>query len=116
MSDKPEHVDRLQFVRGFAGHEDNLQIWGQLYVSQTGRTLGGWLVTSWSEVGAAPYWAPEQHWFDRVENKFYYAHVDFDRRSMNLRSEDKNIDPKRASFIRKMTDKWELEWLRELGH
>ena len=107
-----EHVDRLEMVRSFLGHEDKIRIWGNLYVGQTGRTIGGFLVNSWSELGA-PYWQPEMHWFDKGENKFYHAYLDLDRRSMNLRSEDKDIDPKRAAFIRKMTGKWESEWLRE---
>jgi hypothetical protein len=39
----------------------------------------------------------------------------FGRSSMNLHGEDKNIDPERAKFIRKMLEKWELEWLRDEG-
>jgi hypothetical protein len=112
MTDKPEHVDRMQPVRNSVGHEDNLRMWGSLYISQTGRTAGGWIVNSWSELGA-PYWRPRMHWFDKTENKFYHAYLDLDRRSMNLHSEDKEIEPERVSFIRKMTGKWELEWLQE---
>jgi len=112
MPDKPEHVDRLEMIRAFAGHEDNLGIWGQLYISQTGRTVVGWLVNSWAE-GGEPYWQAEMHWFDKGKNKLYHAYFDFNTRSMNLQSEDKDIDPKRAAFIRKMTGKWELEWVKE---
>jgi hypothetical protein len=114
MAEQLEHVDRLQMVRSFVGHDDNLQMWGSLYVSQTGRTVGGFLVNSWSELGA-PYWQPEMHWFDTGENKFYHAYLDLNHRSMNLHSEDKDIDPKRASFIQKMLKKWELEWLEDEG-
>lgn len=109
---EPEHADRVQMIRSFVGHEDNLRIWGKIYVSQTGRTAGGWLLHSWSENGK-PYWHAEQHWFEKCENKFYRAYFDIDRRSWNLHCEDKDIDPKRAAFIRKMVDKWELEWLLE---
>jgi hypothetical protein len=113
MADKPEYVDRLKIVdRTFVGHDDNLRMWGKLYASQTGQTVGGWLLHSWSENGA-PYWQAEQHWFDKGENKFYHAYLDIDRHSMNLHSEDKDIDPKRATFIRKMLEKWELEWLQD---
>jgi hypothetical protein len=111
MADKIEHVDRLEMVRMFDGQENNLRTWGQLYASRTGRTVGGWLVNSWSD--GEPYLRAQQHWFDKGEDKFYHAYFDFDRRSLNLHSEDKDIDPKRASFIRKMTDKWEREWLQE---
>lgn len=71
-------------------------------------------MNSWSELGG-PYWQPEMHWFDKGENKFYHAYLDLNRRSMNLHSEDKDIDPKRASFIQKMLKKWELEWLQDEG-
>ena len=110
--DQPKHVDRLQNIRSFAGHDDNLRMWGKLHVSQTGRTVGGWLVDSWSEHGA-PYWQPKVHWFDKGENKFYHVYMDFDRHSMNLHGEDTDIEPDRAKFIRKMLEKWELEWLQE---
>ena len=112
MANKLEHVDRMQQVRSFVGGEDNLQMWGTLYASQTGHTVGGWLVNSWSQFGA-PYWRPLMHWFDKGENKFYHAYLDLDRRSMNLHSEDKEIEPERASFIRKMLKKWEGEWLQD---
>jgi hypothetical protein len=111
MPEKPEHVDRLQHIRSYTGREGNLVMWGKLHISQTGRTVGGWLVDSWSENGA-PYWQGQMHWFDRAENKFY--HVYFTRPgALDLRGEDKDIDPKRAAFIRKMVDKWEGEWLKE---
>lgn len=102
-------ADQLEQIRSFVGHEDNLHMWAKLFVSKTGRTVGGWLVDSWSTLGA-PYWRPELHWFDK--NKFYSAYIDFDRGAMH-RSEDKDIDPKRAAFIRKMVGKWEQEWLQD---
>jgi hypothetical protein len=115
LPDKPEHVDQLQQIRSYAGHEGNLAMWGKLYISQTGRTVGGWLVDSWSQNGA-PYWQPKVHWFDRGENKLYHVYLNIGlgpRGSMDLHGEDKEIDPKRAAFIRKMVDKWESEWLQE---
>ena len=110
MADKPEHIDRLQQIRSYIGHEGSLAMWGKLYVSQTGRTIGGWLVDSWSD--GVPYWQGQMHWFDRGENKFY--HVQFDRPgALGLYGEATDIDPKRAAFIQKMVDKWESEWLKE---
>ena len=47
--------------------------------------VGGFLVNSWSELGA-PYWQPEMHWFDKRENKFYHAYLDLNRRPMNLQT------------------------------
>jgi hypothetical protein len=106
-----EKIDRLQMIRSFVGSDDNLRMWGNLYTSQTGRTIGGWLVNSWSELGA-PYWQPQMRWFEKGENKFYHVKLGVGP-SMNLHGEDEDIDPKRASFIRKMMDKWELEWLQD---
>lgn len=37
--------------------------------------------------------------------QFYRVYMDFDRHSMNLPGEDKDIEPEPASFIRKMTGK-----------
>lgn len=109
-------ADQLERIRSFTGHDDNLRMWGQLYISQTGRTVGGWLLDSWSEHGE-PYWLPKLHWFDKGDNKLYHVYMDmgFGRSSMNLHGEDTDIDPRRAKFIRKMLEKWELEWLQDEG-
>jgi len=90
-------------------------MWAQLFISQTGGTVRGWLLDSWSEHGA-PYWLPKLHWFDRGDEKFY--HVDMGdgfggSSTLHRRGEDTDIDPKRAGFIRKMLEKWELEWLQD---
>jgi hypothetical protein len=115
MIDKPEHVDQLEQIRSFAGRDGNLCIWGKLYGSRTGRTVGGWLVDSWSEHGGPPYWQAKLHWFDKAENKLcnVYLKMGYGESSMNLHGEDTEVDPKRASFVRKMVNKWELEWLRD---
>lgn len=107
-------ADQLQRVRSFAGHDGNLRMWGQLYVSRTGRTAAGWLLDSWSEHGE-PYWLPKLHWLDKGDNKMYHVYLEMDVGSMNLHGEDQDIDPKRAGFIRKMLEKWELEWLQDEG-
>jgi hypothetical protein len=109
----PEHMGKFEMVRSFAGYEDNLRIWGQLYINKTGHTLGGWLLNSWSEHGA-PYWTPKFHWFDKSDGKLYVVHLEFGR-AINLLGEDANIEPERAKFIRKMVEKWELEWLQDEG-
>jgi len=95
----------------FDGHEGSLRGWGQLYASVTGKTVGGWLVNSWSD--GEPYLRAQQHWFDKGEDKFYHAYFNFDIRSLNLNGEDTDIEPKRVAFIRKMTEKWEDEWTKE---
>jgi hypothetical protein len=107
-----QHVNRLEMARSFVGYEDNLRMWGKLYVSRTGRTVGGWLLDSWSEHGA-PYWQPKLHWFDKGDEKFCHVYLDFGRGSMHLHGEDTEVDPKRAKFIRKMLEKWELEWMQD---
>jgi len=104
--------DQIEKVDSRLTHKDNLRMWGQLYVSRTGRTVGGWLVDSWSENGA-PYWHPKMHWFDKKENKLCnaYLKVDFGSSSMNIYGEDTEIDPERAKFIRATVAQWEQEWL-----
>ena len=59
---------------------------------------------------------PKLHWFDRSDGKLYHVFLSIGYAggsSMNLRGEDTDIDPKRAMFIRKMLEKWELEWMQE---
>jgi hypothetical protein len=36
--------DQMEKIHSRLAHEGNLRMWGQLYVSRTGRTFGGWLV------------------------------------------------------------------------
>jgi len=106
MSDQVEKVESRLTQKG------NLRMWGQLYVSKAGRTVGGWLVDSWSE-RSAPYWQPKMHWFDRKESKLLNVRFDinFGRSSMNIFGEDQEIEPERAKFIRATVEQWEREWL-----
>jgi hypothetical protein len=110
-------ADQVERIRSFVGYEDNLRMWGQLYVSRTGRTVVGWLLDSWSKHGE-PYWLPKLHWFDKSDEKLYHVYLSMGYAggsSMNLHGEDKDIDPKRGKFVRKMLEKWELEWLQDEG-
>jgi hypothetical protein len=110
----PEHLGKFEMVSDRVGYEDNLRMWGKLYVNRTGLTVGGWLLNSWSELGA-PYWTPKMHWFERGEEKFYSVYLDFGHGSINLHGEDTKVEPERAKFMRKMMEKWELEWLQDEG-
>jgi len=101
--------DQVEKVRSRIAHEGNLRMWGQLYVSRTGRTVAGWLVDSWSENGA-PYWLPKMHWFDKKENKLYHVRLNI-LSSMNLLGEDTDTEPERAKFIRATVNKWEQNGL-----
>jgi hypothetical protein len=103
--------DQVEMVHSRMTSKGNLRMWGQLYVSRTGRTVGGWVVNSWSEFGA-PYWRPKMHWFDRKENKLCQMHLEFGQ-VMQVHPEDTDIEPERAKFIRETVDKWEREWLAE---
>jgi hypothetical protein len=107
----PEHMGEFEMVRSFAGYEDSKRMWGRLYVNRTGNTVGGWLLDSWSEHGA-PYWMPKVNWFDKSDGKFYHVYLEFGR-AINLHGEDAKIEPERAKFIKKMLDKWELEWMQD---
>lgn len=109
----PEHLGKFEMVRSFVGYEDNLRMWGQLYINRTGSTVGGWLLNSWSEHGAL-YWTAKFHWFDKSDGKVYQVYLEFGR-AINLHGEDTNIEPERAKFIRKMVEKWESEWMQDAG-
>jgi len=109
---QPEHLGKFQMVRDCIGYENDLRIWGKLYVNRTGRTVGGWLLNSWSLQGA-PYWTAKMHWFDRGEEKFYKVYLDFGIGSINLHGEDTEVEPERAKFMRKMMEKWEVEWMHD---
>ncbi len=89
-------------------------MWGKLFASKTGRTVGGWLVDSWSENGA-PCWHPQMHWFDKKEDKIYLVQlsVDWGRSAMKIYGEDTSLEPDRAKFILETVSKWEEEWLAE---
>jgi tRNA(Ile)-lysidine synthase TilS/MesJ len=106
--------DQIEKILSRLTNLDNLRMWGQLYVSKTGQTAGGWLVDSWSENGA-PYWHPNMHWLDKKESKLYHVQLDigFGHGSMNIHGEDTEIDPERANFIRTTVAQWEKEWLED---
>jgi len=53
------------------------------------------------------------HWFDRGEEKFYSVYLDFGAGSIQLRGEDTKVEPDRARFMRKMMEKWEMEWMQD---
>lgn len=92
-------------------------MWAQLY-SQADGTVAGWLLDSWSEHGA-PYWLPKLHWYAKSDDKLYHVYLSMGYAggsSMDLHGEDKDIDPKRDKFVRKMLEKWELEWMQDEGN
>lgn len=62
-------------------HKDNLRIWGQLNLSKTGRTAGGLLINSWSELGE-PYWRNKLHWLDKKDKKLYHPNLKIGQRSV----------------------------------
>jgi len=109
-------LEQIQRIYSRSAHKDNLRIWGKLFVSKTGRTVGGWLIDSWSE-GGAPYWPPKSYWLDKKEDKLYQVQMNLGLAgaSMNMGGEATDIEPDRAKFIRATLDQWELEWLVEEG-
>ena len=89
---------------------DNLNMWGKIAVDKAGRSVGGWLVGSWS-VGAAPYWVPKMHYYSREDRKFYIVRPNIALAKMDLivDQEDKDLDPERAKFLMENIDTWERE-------
>ena len=81
---------------------------------QPNRSHGWWLVVGFVERARRTLLASKAAWFDKGDGKFYHAYLDLDRQAIHLRSgEDKEVEPERAKFIKKMLDKWELEWLQD---
>ena len=89
---------------------DNLNMWAKIAVDKAGRSMGGWLVGSWS-VGAAPYWVPRMHYYSREDRKFYIVRPNIALAKMDLivDQEDKDLDPERAKFLMENIDTWERE-------
>ena len=89
---------------------DNLNMWGKIAVDKAGRSVGGWLVGSWS-VGAAPYWVPKMHYYSREDRKFYVVRPNIALAKMDLHvdQEDKDLDPERARFLIENINTWERE-------
>jgi hypothetical protein len=89
---------------------DNLNMWAKIAVDKAGRSMGGWLVGSWS-VGTAPYWIPKMHYYSREDRKFYIVRPNIALAKMDLivDEEDKDLDPERARFLMENIDTWERE-------
>jgi hypothetical protein len=89
---------------------DNLNMWAKIAVDKAGRSVGGWLVGSWS-VGTAPYWIPKMHYYSREDRKFYIVRPNIALAKMDLivDEEDKDLDPERARFLMENIDTWERE-------
>jgi len=102
----------LEPIASFNRMEGNLRIWGKLYIDKLGRTVGGWLVHSWSESGL-PYWQVHMHWVPNNEAKAYAVQlsIGFPRSDMNVYAEDKEIEPERLAFIIECVSKWKDEWM-----
>jgi hypothetical protein len=103
---------QIEQASNHAGAQDNLSIWGKLYLNRKDRTVAGWLVDSWS-TGGTPYWHPKIHWLAKDDGKIYRVYLNIDVRfhAMNLSGEAADIEPERADFIRANVAKWEIEWL-----
>jgi hypothetical protein len=108
MADVPTPIKRV--FSGYA-NQDNLNIWGRLFIDQTGRGADGWLVDSWS-VGGAPYWQAHMNWVTTKDKKIYLLQIGIHSQT-NIYGEDTEIEPDRAEFIRASIAKWEREWLDE---
>jgi hypothetical protein len=54
MADIPT---RSEIVFNGNAQQENLNIWGKLFIDKTGQGNDGWLVDSWSHSGT-PYWRP----------------------------------------------------------
>jgi hypothetical protein len=108
-----EPATKIEQVLSRAAFEGNNQMWGKMYVDREGKTIGGWLVDSWTVGGAAKdHWRPQMHWLNRATGKLHIFQLKVGMHGGNFTTgpEDMNIDPRRAEFIQTNTKKWEQEW------
>jgi|SRR5579872_1049057 len=88
-----------------------ISMWGTLYANATGE-LAGWVVSTCS--GVISHLPPEMHWASKEDGKFYRLRWNIDvRKSLEVREEDTEIEPRRADFIRATLRTWEQEYLQE---
>ena len=103
----------IEQILSRAAFEGIHNMWGKMYVDKEGKTVGGWLVDSWTQGGSATeQWRPQMHWLDRTTGKLHKVglNVAGSGGNIDMGPEDTAIDPKRAEFIQKNTRKWEQEW------
>ena len=88
----------------------DLRMWGKIAADTIGKSVGDWLVGSWS-VDGVPCWVPRMHYYRREDGKFYTVRPDIAAAKMELivDLEDKELDPQRANFIVENIEKWERE-------
>jgi hypothetical protein len=113
MLDGARGIEKIYSRVGYK--EGGLRIWGHMYVDTSGRTPGGWLINSWSEL-ASPYWQCQFHWFDSKTKKLHNAQLNlglYGESNISTSDEEADIEPARAKFIREHVDRWELEWLKD---
>ncbi|HTQ62536.1 MAG TPA: hypothetical protein VMI32_20085 [Candidatus Solibacter sp.] len=94
--------------------QDNLRIWGKLFIDKKTQLLGGWLIDSWCE-GGAPYWQPHLNWVSKKDNKIYRVemYIGIAGGSTVNHGEDTDIEADRAAFIRSKIAEWQQQWLEE---
>lgn len=88
----------------------DLRMWGKIAVDTIGKSVGDWLVGSWSADGV-PRWVPRMHYYLRGERRFFRVRPNIALAKMELivDEEDKDLDPQRAKFIMENIETWERE-------
>jgi hypothetical protein len=91
----------------------DLRMWGKIAVDTIGKSVGDWLVGSWS-IDGVPRWIPRMHYYRREDRKFYVVRPNIAAEKMELivDQEDKGLDPQRAKFIVDNIEIWERELQR----
>jgi hypothetical protein len=94
-----------QLARKYVDTQNNMCVWGHLFVNTNDREIAGWRLNSWSFNGP-PYWIPKMYWLDRSTNKLYHDH------GLRL-SPVQDIEQDREAFMKESVAQWEVEWLNE---
>jgi hypothetical protein len=90
--------------------QDNLYMWGKLFIDKTGQGDNGWLVDSWSENGE-PYWVARLNWVKAIDKTIHAVQMSVGQ--MDIYPEDTEIEPERAKFILETIKKFERKWMEQ---
>jgi hypothetical protein len=100
--------------------DGQISMWGTLHLNVQGGTLAGWLCDAWTEAGTsgADVLMPRLHWLSKEDDQFHLVKLDIPvvgRAQITLGPVDKNIEPRRESFMRTTLAQWENEYFTAQG-
>jgi hypothetical protein len=94
---------------------EQISMWGSLHVNIDGGTLAGWLCDAWTEAATSglDVLLPRLYWLNKEDDQFHLVKLEIPVvgwASITLGPVDKNIEPRRAVFMRTTLAQWENEY------